>query len=798
MNKIELVNKINNYVFSGEDTELLDELNELFDTGEYKVHLNLVFNIISITQMYGFLAYLNDEEKTCFSKLDTLRSQSYSGKKMDYYNSGQLSLLFELDTYKKVFFSAPTSFGKTSLIIEYIISNFRQFKNVLFIVPTNSLLEELYVKVINLNAQYDMGYYVSTQPYIQEARNSFLIITPERFLILNEEIEVHQFDLIVMDETYKIVDSRNEKISDFIEARAFRFRKVADIIGNTPNHLILLSPFTYLLTESMNNYLTKHNIKKLDRKIEYVKRELYKIESSSDFRNRFKIKVVGYGKQASMAQKVNLLLRVLQDEKNIVYVPQYAKAYDIVDQLDWTRKVAVTERYLKFLEHLQKNYTVDDKYEWKIISALKKGIGIYISPLPRYIKREIVNLYEANVLGTLIVTTAFTEGVNTNASNLIFTSLINGPTSNSLSDIDVLNVSGRAGRFAKNSIGKVYCTSEVVYNKVFQLQEEAEVKLENHNYCNNSSAPRNDYEIDMIEEQYLSDDEKEIKDNLRNEVEELGLTYRDLNISLNVSIKWKIALYRYFMNNYSEVQKAYTAAVELLSQQPNKRIESLDIIFKMLKKSFACAGIEGFLCAPYEIRAFDSKGEFVWGRLYKVYCAGSISKVISNNMIFIVNRFEEIIKKNNLSMCTDKIQVEEYFKNEGMSWILRYYKKNLTLNFDAFYSETFKFISSIVQYKIPFYTSYFVSVLKLFMLKNDQNMKYNTSKLDAKKITLLFEDGSIYDDYSKLIDYGISNDLIIKLHDKEITLERLKARDFMEKDFDEYELLLLEEFLRIV
>ena len=90
------------------------------------------------------------------------------------------------------------------------------------------------------------------------------------------------------------------------------------------------------------------------------------------------------------------------------------------------------------------------------LSALKKGVGIYISPLPRYIKREIINLFEDDVIGTLIVTTSFTEGVNTSASNLIFTSLINGPTTNRLSDIDVLNVSGRAGRFARNSIGKVY------------------------------------------------------------------------------------------------------------------------------------------------------------------------------------------------------------------------------------------------------------------------------------------------------------------------------------------------------
>ena len=110
----------------------------------------------------------------------------------------------------------------------------------------------------------------------------------------------------------------------------------------------------------------------------------------------------------------------------------------------------------KFISHLEKTYSVDDTYEWKIISALKKGVGIYISPLPRYIKREIIRLYEENVLGTLVVTTSFTEGVNTNASNLIFTSLINGPTTNRLSDIDVLNVSGRAGRFAQKSIGKIY------------------------------------------------------------------------------------------------------------------------------------------------------------------------------------------------------------------------------------------------------------------------------------------------------------------------------------------------------
>ncbi|MCI5791347.1 MAG: DEAD/DEAH box helicase [Clostridiales bacterium] len=798
MNKIELLNAINNYSFDGKDEEIINLLNDLLDSGDYKAYLNLVFNAISITQMYGFLAYLTDDEQKIFLQWDKLRSDSYGGKKIRFYNSGQLSLLFDLEQHNKVFLSAPTSFGKTSLILEYIISNFEKLNNVLLIVPTNSLLEELFAKIIEINKFYKLGYSISTQPYFQSGVKNFLIITPERFLLLYEEIDINSFDLIVMDETYKIVDSKNECISDFIDSRAVRFRKVADIIGKTSKKLFLLSPFTYLLTQSMQKYLTKYEIKKLDRKMEYVKREIHEISNAQSFKEHFKLRVVGYAANSSAAQKTNLLLRVLQDEKNIVYVSQYAKAYDIVEALDWTRKLNKSERYIKFLAHLEKNYSIDDKYEWKIISALKKGVGIYISPLPRYIKREIIRLYEENVLGTLIVTTSFTEGVNTNASNLIFTSLINGPNTNKLSDIDVLNVSGRAGRFAKNSIGKIYCITHDVYQKVLELQNSATIQLENYNYHINNFEPRIDYEIDMIDDEFLSNEEKNIKSQIREEMDSLNLTTQELHLSLNVSTKWKLILYKYFSSlNNTLLAKCYSASIDVLNSQPNKRIESLNFIFDILRKSFLQAEIEGFPCQPYEIKAFDTQNKFVWGRLYKVYCSGNISKVIANNIVFVQSRFDEVNKKYSLQNDKLKRHVEPFFEKESLKWILKYYTNELNLNFDAFYSETFKFISSIIQYKVPFYTSYFVSILKLFLTKTNKIKDVDLSKLDAKKISLLFEDGSIYDDYSKMIDYGISNDLIMKLHENQISIENLKTGEFSKSDFDEYELLLIEEFLQI-
>lgn len=799
MNKTELLNAINQSSFDGNQETIIEILNDLFDSSEYKAHLNLIFNAISITQMYGFLSYLTDEERNFFLQCDKLRSDTYRGKRINFLNSGQLSLLFDFDFTNKVFLSAPTSFGKTSLIIEYIISNYSKLKNILFIVPTNSLLEELFSKIIICNKQYDLGYNVSTQPYFKKNLNNFLIITPERFLLLYEETDINKFDLIVLDETYKIVDSKNERISDFIDSRSVRFRKVADIIGQTQKKLFLLSPFTYTLTKSMEHYLQKFNIKKIDRKVEYVKREIFKIDDAKSFREHFKLNVVGYTASASMAKKTNLLLRVLENQKNIVYISQYSKAYDIIDELDWTRQIQGNKRYYKFLAHLEENYTVDDKFEWKIISALKKGVGIYISPLPRYIKREIIRLYEENVLGTLIVTTSFTEGVNTNASNLIFTSLVNGPTSNKLSDIDILNVSGRAGRFAQKSIGKVFCISSDVYNKVLELQNEAEIKLENYNYQFNYSYPRLDYELDMIDNEYLNNEEVKIKENIGLEMAELGLTPQDFHLSLNVSNKWKLALYKYFLSlPKSDIIKAYNASVDLLNTQPNERVESLNTIFEFMRNSFEDAKIEGFPCQPYEIKAFDSQNRFVWGRLYRIYCSGSISKVIANNISFVSRRFNDIIKQYHLENCTNSSQVRFYFEEEKSRWILRYYNSDLKMNLNAFFSETFKFISSIIQYKVPFYTSYFVSILKLFLSKSPNYLDFDKSKLDVKKISLLFEDGSIYDDYSKMIDYGVSNDLIMKLHDNKISIQILKSGEYSQSLFDEYEKLLIEEFLNIL
>ncbi len=795
MNNLELLNIFNDAALNDKYDTIIDYLNILFDNGKYKDYLDIVFVGISITQMYGFIAYLTDKEKEQFFEWDAYRSNSYSGNRMSFYNKGQLSLLFELKKYNKVFLSAPTSFGKTSLVLEFIIENFHELKNILFIVPTNSLLEELYGKLIVLNKMINMGYSISTQPTYKKDVNNLLLVTPERFLLVSEDTDVSNFDLIIMDETYKIVDSKNEKISDFIETRALRFRKVADIIGATSKRLILLSPFTYEETESMKKYLDKFQIKRINRKFEYVKRDVINVTSSSQVKKEINGKIKGYSVDSSKADKVNIILSNLAYKKNIVYVSNYASAYEIVDKLSWDRGPIINDRYNKFLNHLVDNYTVDSHIEWKLISALKKGVGIYISPLPRYIKKELIKLYEDDVIGTLIVTTAFTEGVNTNASNLIFTTLVNGPTTNKLSPIDVLNVAGRAGRFAKNSIGRVYCISQEVYDKIIELQDQSLIKLENYNYYQDNQSNKIDYEIDMIDSDYLNDAEKKEKEDISKQIQDLGLTRKELNISLNVSNKWKLILYNYFNN--TDVGKLYEVCKNILNEEISHRFNSLELIFDSIKEAFKYTGINPFPCRPYDIKPYDTNENFIWGRLYRVYSIGKVSEIVKRNMAFIKYKFKEVKNKYNLTYKEKKFYMS-YMQKENLTWVMEYYNNDLTLDINAFYSETFKFVSNIIQYKIPFYLSFFVSILKLFIKKNLLIGKYDINNLDVKNITLMFEDGDISYDYTKLIDYGISNDIIIKLHENKISVEQLQNQNYNKELFDEYEMIIINEFLQIL
>lgn len=795
INRNDIVKKLNEYAFDNNIQPVIECLDILLDNKQqHQSNIDLIFMAIASTQMYGFLSYLTNDEQQLFFECDYFRSNSYRGIEIPFYNRGQLSFLYELDDNQKVFFSAPTSFGKTSIVTEYILNNNTSLKNVLFIVPTNSLLEELFEKFTLYNSKLDLNYNISTQPVYPLIERNILFLTPEKFMVIAESRMFNNFDLIVMDETYKIVDANNETISDFVNHRALRFRKVADIIAKANSRVVFLSPFTYSLTKSMNDFLTKYNIKKIDRQLEYVKRQIVKLVSSDDAENYFGERLTHYKRNSSLIQKAKLILSKLQPSSSIVYVPNYSKAYELAKNIDFScLNKKDDSRYLAFINHIKDNFLVTNKETWVVYDALCNGVGIYISPLPRYIKKEIIKLYERKVLSVLIVTTAFTEGVNTCASNLIFTSLVNGPSNNKLSDIDILNVSGRAGRFAKNTIGRIFCVNDDIYQRVNELQNTSDIKLENYNY--KKGLERIDFEIEMMDPEYLNDARKAELNKQKLEIEEMGLSNAELNISLNVSNNWKIVLYKHFAKRSCEqIKEIYDSITAIFEQKDGECIIALDYIFKDLRDAFINTQINVFPQESYDISPFDKSGEFTWGRLYQIYVSKSPKQIISNNIKFISSKYSQIIGDR---VYSNKKEVESLFETNNAKWILRYYKKDLSLDMNAFYAETFKIVSNIIQYKIPFYLSFYVAIFKLFMKKNNAN-KISDADFNINRLINIFEDGEAPEEYSKLLDYGIPITTIAKASDNKISIDNLKNKNYDSKVFDEYEKIILEETMSLI
>ena len=163
-------------------------------------------------------------------------------------------------------------------------------------------------------------------------------------------------------------------------------------------------------------------------------------------------------------------------------------------------------------------------------------------------------------------------------------------------------------------------------------------------------------------------------------------------------------------------------------------------------------------------------------------------------MSFIQSRFNAI---TNGQPYSNKAQIESLFAANKASWILKYYNEDLSLNLNAFYAETFKIISNIIQYKTPYYLTFYISIFRLFLKKNPHT-DIKPDDYDINKIINIFEDGDSDDEYSQLLDYGIPITTVNKLSENKISIENIKQGDYDKSKLDTYEAIILDEAAALI
>lgn len=358
-----------------------------------------------------------------------------------FFSPPQFEALEYLANNRRVILSAPTSFGKTLLVKEYIYKY--KPRKVIYIVPTNALAYEL-EKSFKENQKFS-NYLIYDKCLADDSRhtheNLLFIGTQEKYLELNID-KFDNVDLFVIDEAYKLKETtkkqRYYKLSEtFLNSIAIKARKVFLL---TPNaRLEGFDKYEFSIYQTYFNAVDK----------------LYHTIDENSF--------------------FNTLIDVGRKNKTILFCKnpeQIDGAYGMIKP--YTSNNNITD----FVEHLESEVHPD----WNVIKLLKAGILTHHGQMPKYIQNKMIRLFnDSKEYNLLFGTNSISEGINTLTKNVFI-----HPEVKPKDDVLLLkNTIGRAGRLGVYPIGHIYSIHDL--NNL--IQEETIVKL----------AISNDEEIEEIE-----------------------------------------------------------------------------------------------------------------------------------------------------------------------------------------------------------------------------------------------------------------------------------------------------------
>lgn len=418
--------------------------------GEYLPEDNFLLQLLndcivsSRIFLYKEMLPINNVVKDSF--FDSFAREIYTLDTGTVLTKDQKKLFKLFNEHKRLIVSAPTSFGKSRIIEEIIIHN--DYVNIAIILPTIALLSETYIRFNSnpiIKENYNLINSLGLADTINKHRRNIFILTPEKMDMLLDERPDLKIDFFVMDEIYKIQDDEDRK-SVFSNC-LYRLSKMK-------NDFYLIGPyfddFSPNFREKTNSFFEKFNS-------EIVQKDTYNMFDVQDNQSYVlsgkKIKKLKDDKRNLR----NILLNV--DGQTLIY--NYRKDY--VENL--TKDVLkIINKEIDVDSDLIDYISENISEEWSLVESLKKGVGFHHGAVPRYIQTEIIDSFNNQEIDIIVCTTTITEGVNTSAKNVILYSNVLGKKDKPLTGFEVKNIKGRAGRFRKHFVGRVFYFHETIEN----------------------------------------------------------------------------------------------------------------------------------------------------------------------------------------------------------------------------------------------------------------------------------------------------------------------------------------------
>ena len=394
------------------------KLIDVIENWEY-VHSEVQPVFSSLIEGFGFYPYLKEGGDLDLAAL--IRREYH---KSQFVNKQGNSVLFhyeqklleeKINKKQNLVVSAPTSFGKSLLIEEFVAR--RKYENILIIQPTLALIDETRRKLNHYSDYYNIV--VNTHQKIGE-KNLF-ILTSERVLDIFPNI--NDIDLFIIDEFYKIANSKKDDRVSHLNIAFYKIMKFKP-------QLLFLTPIVENISE---DFIRKYDI------------QFYRTEYS--LVNQ-KIKQISYESEDEKEEKLFQLLNDFS-EPTIVYVRSPKRSEDLA------------KKYIEqFSLEKEKSFPVFDWIDenissnWILKKYLKNGIGLHNGQYPRHIVNSQLDYFNSGDLKIIFATTSLIEGVNSIAKNVVIYDMFK--VTRKITYFDFNNIKGRAGRMMKYYTGNIF------------------------------------------------------------------------------------------------------------------------------------------------------------------------------------------------------------------------------------------------------------------------------------------------------------------------------------------------------
>ena len=363
-------------------------------------------------------------------------------------------------------FSAPTSMGKTYVIMNFIRSKLirNSNENFVIIVPTRALLSEIANNIIvEFKNHLGIGCHkiITNTTSVNTVDKFIAVLTPERFyysLLKQPEIV---FDYIFIDEAHKISDK---------DKRSVTYYKILEMLkGNTNAHIYFSSPVIPnpdIYLELTNYYLQPEN-QSTGQAFHFspvVQNKIYldfNTKQYSIINNLTKELELCNGFDSYFQNRMQALLYLGNNKCNLIYVSSANKAVDYAITLVNLLNEQTGKHCLKIepeLEEFAKQIEQKIHKDYYLANLIRNRVAFHIGALPAEIRIQIEHFLRKGLIKYCFCTSTLLEGVNVPVDNLFI--FDNKKGLSNMSAIDAFNLIGRAGRVTLNEYGNVFIIIE--------------------------------------------------------------------------------------------------------------------------------------------------------------------------------------------------------------------------------------------------------------------------------------------------------------------------------------------------